>query len=78
MIAFQLREDINMMKDQDYVEDYLGYHQDGANLSDVRFVFSDTSCRIHQPIDDEEDDKYDISRDQVDPSLWDEFVATFS
>lgn len=65
------------MTDQDYVEDYLGYHRDGASLSDTRFVFGEGHCRIHQPIDDEEDDKYDIMEAGVAPQLWAEFVEAF-
>ena len=67
-----------MMTSEDYVKDYLGYYKDGADLSDVWFRFSDDWCRIHQPIDDEEDDKYDVKASEVDPELWKEFVATFS
>ena len=66
-----------MMTSEDYINEYLGYTEDGASLSDVRFVFSDSHCRIHQPIDDEEDDKYDIIRADVRPELWDKFVTTF-
>jgi len=50
----------------------------GDDLSDVWFDFSSEGCRIHQPIDDEEGDKYDIIKDNVDDVTWDKFKALFS
>lgn len=62
---------------QELVERYLDYFDMGDTMSDVRFVFTQSGCRIHQPIDDEEDDKYDVVRNEVDPVLWGKFEMTF-
>ena len=66
------------MNSEAYVKDYLSYKEEGEDLSDVDFRFTPTGCRIYQPIDDEEGDKYDVMKSEVHPSLWNQFVEEFS
>lgn len=61
----------------DYVREYVELAQT-EDLSDVwvRFYDGNEHARIYQPLDDEELDKYDVSREQS-PEYWDEFVRIF-
>jgi len=53
---------------QETLDAYLGYFESGEKMEDVWFKNNGSWMRIHQPMDDEEEDDttYDIIFDQVD------------
>ena len=65
-----------MTESQSLAEDYIGYFRDGVLGSGADFTVYDDHIRIIQELDDEDEpDKYYITRTDVDVDTWNELVA---
>ena len=61
----------------DHLEYYILLDEIGEDLSETEFNIHEDHVEIRQPVPDEEDNKYIVMREDVDPYLWDMFCNTF-